>query len=602
MTTMPILPRSEIAPEYTWNAPSVFASVQDWENEYQAIIETLPEIQAFQGHLADSAEKLADAMDAIERLMRRVGKISVYTTMESSVDAMNQSAVAMESKGNGLFGRAIAVTSFVDPELLAIGQTTLNKWLAETPRLAIYKQYVNNLFRLQSHVRSAEVEEVLGSLLDPFYSVSNTASQLTNADLVFRPATNSRGEPVQVTQGNFDHELMFHTDRELRRTAYESYSDSYLSVKHALASNLSVAIKQDVFNAQVRHYPSALEAALFNNNIPPTVFTNLIETFKSHLPTWHRYWRVKRKALGYSGLQPYDIWAPLAKKSPVVSYRQAVDWICEGLKPLGTDYVESMRQGCLHDRWVDMYPNQGKRSGAFSSGWTGTFPFIMMSYTDNVASMSTLAHELGHSMHSFLTWKNQPYVYSNYSLFVAEVASNFNQAIVRAHLLAQNPDPDFQIALIDEAMDNFHRYFFIMPTLARFELEMHQRIERGEGLNADTMNGVLADLFAEGYGGEVEGSRDHMGIRWAEFGHLYANFYVYQYATGIAGAHALADRVLTGGSAAAMDYLSFLKAGSSIYPIDALKMAGVDLTTPEPVEKAFAVLASMIDRLEQLTG
>jgi oligoendopeptidase F len=602
MTNVPILSRSDIPLEFTWNAPSLFVTAQAWEAEYQAIIELFPEIQAFQGHLADSATVLGDAMEAIERLMRRVGKIVVYTGMESNVDAMNQDAVAMDSKGNGLFGRAISATSFVDPELLAIGQTTLDQWLRENPRLTIYKHYLDNLFRLQSHVRSAEVEEVLGNLIDPFYSVGNTMSMLTNADLVFRPATNSAGESVPVTQGNFDHELMFHADRELRRTAYESYSEGHLSVKHALASNLSVAVKQDVFNARVRHYPSALEASLFNNNIPVTVFNNLIETFKAHLPTWHRYWRVKRKALGYSSFQPYDIWAPLAKKSPVVPYAQAVDWISEGLKPLGNDYVQAVRQGCLQDRWVDVYPNQGKRSGAFSTGWAGTFPFIMMSYTDNVPSMSTLAHELGHSMHSYLTWQNQPYVYSNYSLFVAEVASNFNQAMVRAHLLAQNPDPDFQLAVIDEAMDNFHRYFFIMPTLARFELELHQRVERGEGLTADAMNSLLADLFAEGYGGEVEGNRDHIGIRWAEFGHLYANFYVYQYATGIAGAHALADRVLTGGPDAATDYLSFLKSGSSVYPLDALKLAGVDLTTPEPVEKAFGVLAGMVDRLEQLTG
>jgi oligoendopeptidase F len=249
---------------------------------------------------------------------------------------------------------------------------------------------------------------------------------------------------------------------------------------------------------------------------------------------------------------------------------------------------------------VDVYPNQGKRAGAFSSGSYGTFPFIMMSYADNLFSLSTLAHELGHSMHSFLARSHQPITYSRYSLFVAEVASNFHQAMVRAHLLATKTEPAFQISLIEEAMSNFHRYFFIMPTLARFELETHQRIERGEGLSSDDMIGLMADLFAEGYGGEMAVDREQVGITWATFGHLYTDYYVYQYATGISGANALAKGILSGKEGAVENYLSFLKAGGSMYPLDVLKMAGVDLTTPEPVEIAFGVLAELVERLEEL--
>jgi oligoendopeptidase F len=273
------------------------------------------------------------------------------------------------------------------------------------------------------------------------------------------------------------------------------------------------------------------------------------------------------------------------------------------MKPLGEEYVGVLAKGVNEERWVDIYPNEGKRAGAYSGGWRGTHPFILMSYTDDIYSMSTLAHELGHSLHSFFTWKTQPQIYSHYSTFVAEVASNFNQALVREYLLESNPDRDFQIALIDEAMSNFHRYFFIMPALARFELEIHERTERDEPLTAESMNALMTELFVEGYGDEVVIDEDRIGITWAEFPtHLYANFYVFQYATGISAAHALMKRVREGGQAAADDYLAFLKAGDSLYPLDALKLAGVDMTQAEPVEEAFRSLGSMVDRLGELLG
>jgi oligoendopeptidase F len=354
---------------------------------------------------------------------------------------------------------------------------------------------------------------------------------------------------------------------------------------------------------RVRGYGSSLEAALSPNFIPVAVFHNLIDTFKKNLPTWHRYWRIRRQALGYDTLHEYDVKAPLTQNPPKLSYETAVDWIAQGMAPLGKEYVTALRNGALEQRWVDVYPNQGKRMGAFSSGQQGTHPFIMMSFTDDLFSLSTLAHELGHSLHSYFTWQTQPSVYSRYGLFVAETASNFNQALTRAHLFEMNDDPNFHIAVIEEAMANFHRYFFIMPTLARFELEIHQRMERGQALNADSLIELLADLFREGYGDEVVFDRDRMGITWAQFHtHMYSNFYVYQYATGISAAHALARNILEEKAGAVDNYLAFLKAGGSLYPLDALKLAGVDMTSPEPVETTFAVLSQIVDRLEQLVS
>jgi oligoendopeptidase F len=278
-----------------------------------------------------------------------------------------------------------------------------------------------------------------------------------------------------------------------------------------------------------------------------------------------------------------------------------VEWIAAGMRPLGDEYVEALRRGTLEQRWVDVYPNKAKRSGAFSTGSPGTHPFILMSYTDDVFSLSTLAHELGHSLHSYYTWKYQPIVYGRYSLFVAEVASNFNQALVRDYLLRSMPDRDFQIAVLEEAMSNYHRYFFIMPTLARFELEIHERTERGEALTAQGLKQLMADLFREGYGDEVEMDEERVGITWAQFAtHLYSNFYVYQYTTGIAAANALASRVSAGEEGAVTAYLDFLKAGNAVYPLDALQAAGVDMRSPESVQRAFALLESYVDRLEQL--
>ncbi len=269
---------------------------------------------------------------------------------------------------------------------------------------------------------------------------------------------------------------------------------------------------------------------------------------------------------------------------------------------MGPEYVATVRRGCLEERWVDVKPNKGKQGGAFSSGAPGIYPFIMMTYSDEVFSMSTLAHELGHSMHSYFTWRNQPVVYSNYGMTVAETASNFHQAMVRGYLLETVQDPAFQLAVLEEAMSNFHRYFFIMPTLARFELEVHQREERGEGMSADEMIELMADLFSEGYGGEMHVDRPRVGITWATFGHLYVDYYVFQYAIGISAANALAKRIRSGTPGAADDYLKFLKSGDALYSIDALKVAGVDISTPAPVEAAFEVLAGYVDRLEKLVG
>lgn len=600
MTLTQLPARSEVDPRYTWNNTSVFESVESWAAELAQLLSELGSISGFQGRLAEGPSTLADAFDTLQAVHQRAEKVLVYAFLTESVDRSDQAATARAGQAGSLFGQLQGATAYFEPELLGIGEERLAEWLATEPRLSIYRHYIDDLFRRQSHVRSPEVEEVLGLAADAFGGTNATYSKLVDSDFKFRPATGSAGEAA-VTQGTID-DLLNSPDRDLRRAAWENYHDQFLAYKNTLTSNLATSIKQNVLQSRVRRYDSTLDMALFAQNIPVAVYHNLLDTFKRYRPVWHRYFDVRRRALGVESLHTYDIWAPLTAEKPAVPYEQAVEWIAAAMAPLGDGYAGRLRRGCLEERWVDVYPNEAKSSGAFSWGCQGTYPFIVMSYTDDAGSMGTLAHELGHSMHSLLSWENQPHIYAEYSLFAAEVASNFNQAMMRAYLLQQDIDRRLKIAVLEEAMSNFHRYFLEMPTLALFELEMHKRDEEGKGLTADDMIACLADLFAETYGNAAVVDRERDGIRWATFGHLYADYYVYQYATGISGANALARRVLSGTPGAAADYLGFLSAGGSKYPLDALRAAGVDLTTPEPVEAAFAVLTDLIDQLDTLVN
>jgi oligoendopeptidase F len=596
--------RAEVDKRYTWNAESVFPDEAAWESAVETVLARLPDLVEFKGHLGDSPDTLADWFDATERVQRLLGKVTVYTTMSYSVDVNDQAAVARTDRTRTTAAQVGAAMSFALPEMIAIGFPKLHEWIAGSPRLAHFGHYFDRLEKLQSHVRAPDVEEVLTRVSDPLASAISAHSVLANADLKFPPAVGAEGSE-EVAQGTIS-ALLNSPDPSIRRTAYESYADAHLALQNTMATSLAAGIKRDVFYARARGYESSLHAALEPAFIPLEIFHNIIQVFRDNVGTWHRYWRLRRRALGMKTLKAHDTRAPLQNFRLQVPYEQAVDWIAAGVAPLGDEYVRILRKGALEDRWVDVYPNKGKRMGAFSTGVPDTIPFIFMSYNDDIFAMSTLAHELGHSMHSHYARGTQPFVYSNYGLFQAEVASNMHQALTRQYLLDTQHDPRFQVAVLEEAMANFYRYFFIMPTLARLELELHERVEAGVPITAAYLNDLTADLMGEVYGDEVDISgidRDRAGSTWAQFHtHLYSNFYVYQYATGIAGAHHLATRVSAGDKGAAQNYIAFLKSGGSMYPLEGLRLAGVDMASTEPVESAFAALAKTVARLEELVA
>lgn len=596
-----MLNREQVPVEATWDVSRLYPSDEAWERDIEQLLSDLPHLETWRGRLGESPSALVDALQLSEQISLRSRRVTLYAHMHYVVDTVNPQGLARRERSRGIAARVSAACAFIRPEIIAIGFDTLRQWMQQEPRLAIYAHYFDRLQREAAHVRSAEVEELLGALSEPFSGASGAHDVLCNAELRFG-AVDHAEQSLEITHGTID-KLLRHPDRNVRRAAYDKYTLPFLEHKNTFATCVATGVRQAIFTARARRYPSTFEMRLAQNHIPRAVFDTLIATFRRHLPTWHRYWDVRRRFLGLDELQVYDIRAPLSARPPTIGYQQAAEWIAQGMAPLGEEYVSILRQATGPGRWVDWAVNRGKRVGAFSTNCPGVGSFVFMSFNGDLFGLSTLAHELGHAMHSYFTNSTQPLVYANYSLFVAEVASNFNQAMTRAYLMESNSDPDFQLAVIEEAMANFHRYFFIMPTLARFEQEIHARGERGQPLTAPVMMQLMADLFEEGYGGKVAVDRDRVGITFAQFpNHLYSHFYVYQYATGISGAHALAQRVRTGGKRAAEEYLAFLKAGNSLYPLDALKLAGVDLTSPEPIEQTFAVLAGLVDRLEGLLG
>jgi oligoendopeptidase F len=599
------LKRKDAPVESTWNREAVYPTWKEWEADLKAAVKELPELSKYNGQLKEGPSVLADWFELRGKHWRRMMILLEFADWAQIVDSTDMPAKGYYGQAKTLEGKFNAVTAFSRPQLLEIGDTLLD-WAEQEPRLQVYKHYFDNLLRLKVYQRNAEVEEILGMLAGPFSGVYQAATELADTDLIFRDAVDSQGKTYPVYQANLDIALQ-NPDRELRRTAWESYYDGYLSMENTLASIYLANVKQWMMLAEVRGYDSVLEMKLSPTKLPLKVFHNLIDTYKKHLPTWHRYWDVKAKVLGIDIMRPYDVWTPTGNNPPVIPYQQSVEWICESLKPLGDEYVSILRKGSLEGRWVDYAPNVEKRQNAASSLQVGHKPpFIFMSYDDSIIALSTLTHELGHSMHGVYTAENQPDVYNEYesvSSTVGETPSNFHQAMTRAYLRELKADDrDFQLALIDEAIANYHRYFFIMPTLARFEYEVFSRASQGQPLTAVELKDIMQGLFAEGYGKTMKYDPERTGITWAQFLHLFDPFYTFQYAIGISAADALAAKILAGEKGMAKRYIDLISAGGSMYTMDLFELAGLDMSTPAPAEASFNGLGRLVDQLEVLGG
>jgi len=600
MTTETTLHRKDAPLESTWDVASVFPSWEAWQDEFEALKADLPALTTFAGRLGEGPGMVAAWLEAYSSYRRRAQKLQLYPYMHTVVDADDVAAKGKLGQASGLMGQASAATAFAEPELMTLGDT-LRAWAQSEPGLAIYAHYFDDLLRQKTHKRSGEVEELLGMLSDPFRTVFQTFSELTNSDLKFADAVDNQGTAHPVRQTTLPPTGIQDTDRTRRRTAWESFSDGHIAMQNTLASNYIAHVKQAVFSARARKYDSVLASILEPFNTPLSVFHTLLETFQKHLPVWHRYWEAKRRILGVETIHPYDIWAPMAKEPVRVDYRQAVEWLVESLRPLGYSYTNVLQKALTDERWVDWAPNAGKRQGAQSLRAKNVHPFLWLSYQSDLPSASFLGHEIGHSMHSYFADSAQPEFYADYSMTAAETASNFNQAMLRAYLLAEKKnDANFQLALIDEAMITFHRYFFIMPTLARFELAVYTQAEKSQPLTVHFFNDLCANLFGEGYGDALTDDRPRTASTWSQFLHLYMPYYTFQYSVGISAAHAIAEGILSGAEGAAERYVGFLSAGSSLYPKELFDLAGVDLTSPKPVEKTFGMLAGMVARLEEL--
>lgn len=590
--------RKDVPVQYTWRLEDIFATDEQWEEEFQAIAALLPKFSEYKGRLGESAQTLYEALQYRDHVLFRLGKLYAYAHMRHDEDTANSFYQAFETRAESLYAEAGNVMAFIVPEILALDEDVLRTFLQQYEPLRLYEHELDEMNRQRPHVLSEKEEALLAQAAEVMNAPSNTFGALNNADLRFPTIKDENGEEVEVTHGRYIR-FLESEDRRVRHDAFKAVYDTYRKYENTFASTLSGAVKRNNFFARVRNYRSAREAALSKNQIPETVYDNLIETIHRYLPLLHRYVHLRKRVLGLDELHMYDLYTPLVKQVDMkVTYEEAKDILLKGLSPLGDEYIAIVKEG-FDNRWVDVQETRGKRSGAYSSGAYGTNPYILMNWQDNVNNLFTLAHEFGHSVHSYYTRKFQPYPYGNYSIFVAEVASTCNEALLNDYLLKTIDDEKKRLYLLNHYLETFRGTVFRQTMFAEFEHMIHQMVQNGEALTAQVLTEKYYELNKTYFGDGVV-IDEEIGLEWARIPHFYYNYYVYQYATGFSAATALSKQILEEGERAVGRYIEFLKAGSSDYPIEVLKKAGVDMTSPHPIEQACHVFEQKLQELEQL--
>jgi len=587
--------RGEIDEEYKWDLGDLYADVDAWEADFEHVQSLIEDVRAYEGRTTESAATLQEVLETREELLRTVADVYSFASMRADEDTRDQEAQALQTRARSLYSEARSAVSFVEPELQSAGPGAVDGMVAEASALETYDHYFDDVLRMKPHTRSAEVEALIADLSEVL-GAGEAYDMLTNADMEFPAVEDSEGEQRRITLSNFTI-LQKESDREFRREVYEAFYDEWEGVRNSIAATLRNSVKADVKLARARDYDSAREAALDDPNVPVAVYDNLVGTVRENLDALSEHVTLKRAALNVDELRMWDLYAPLVDADPEVEYETAREHVIEAVAPLGEDYQSRLAEG-LESRWVDVYENAGKQSGAYSGGTYDSQPYILMNYQDDIASMYTLAHELGHSMHSELASDHQPYVYADYEIFVAEVASTVNETLLTYHLLETVGDEQFRRQVLDEYLERIRSTLFRQTMFAEFEQEAHAVAADGGALTADRFDELYGDLKRAYYGSAAVD--DRIEREWMRIPHFYRGFYVYQYATGISAAVALADRIRQRGPSAADDYLEFLRTGSRAYPLELLRGAGVDMADPEPVEAAIDAYAGFVEEFRRL--
>lgn len=588
--------RQEIPQEDRWNLEDIFASQQEWDRTYQTTKDLLTKIEAFQGTLADPLQVKA-CFELEDEISMGIESLYVYANMKHHEDTTVPEFQALSERAKKLSVEVSQALSFITPEILSLSDDTLKAFI-EHPELQTYRRTLEEMLREKPYILSKAEEALLAQAGNLAQAPSTIYGMINNADMEFPTIENDKGEPVELTHGNYI-QFLESRNRDVRKRAFEAMYATYAKQKNTIASTLNANINKNLFYAKVRKFSSALEMSLFSDNISKDVYDNLIHTVHEHLPLLHRYLKLRQRMLKLDELHMYDLFTPLVDEFDMdISYEEAKETVKESLEPLGPRYLEVLQEG-FDQRWIDVYENKGKRSGAYSWGAYGTHPYVLLNHKDNLNSMFTLTHEMGHALHSYFSDEAQQYRDAQYPIFLAEVASTLNESLLMDYMLKRTEDPKEQMYLLTYYADQFRTTVFRQTMFAEFEKIIHEKAENGESLTPQDFSDIYYELNVKYHGQGMTVDKD-IAMEWARIPHFYSSFYVYKYATGFAAAASFSKQILDEGKAAVERYLEFLQSGGSDYPLNILSKAGVDMSTPKPIEQAMSVFESVIEQMEAL--